>query len=96
VARNPYLWFTEAVKTTLEIPDPLFRRAKSLAARDGKSLKQFVNEALEEKLRGGKSPSEKPAWLSLFGSMKAHGAALRRIDAAVAEEFERIDAEEWT
>ena len=82
------------MKTTLEIPDPLFRRAKSIAARDGKSLRQFVNEALEEKLRAGSS-SAKPEWLNLFGVMRAHGAELRRIDAAIAAEFERIDPEDW-
>ncbi len=83
------------MKTTLEIPDTLFRRAKSLAARDGKSLKQFVNEALEEKVETEK-PSSKPAWLKVFGRMKKHGAELRRIDAVVAEEFEQVDAEDWT
>lgn len=82
------------MKTTLEIPDPLFRRAKSIAARDGKSLKQFVNEALEEKLKARESPA-KPGWLELFGAMKTHGAELRRIDATIAAEFERIDPEDW-
>lgn len=82
------------MKTTLEIPDPLFRRAKSIAARDGKSLKQFVNEALVEKLKADPSPA-KPEWLKLFGSMKTHRAELRRIEAAIADEFERIDPEDW-
>jgi hypothetical protein len=34
------------VKTTLEIPDFLFRRAKSVAAERGISLRQFVTEAV--------------------------------------------------
>jgi len=29
------------MKTTLEIPDAIFRRAKSKAAEQGKSLRQF-------------------------------------------------------
>ena len=57
-------------------------------------MKQFVNEALEEKLKSEKARAE-PAWLELFGAMKAHGAELRRIDASIADEFERIDPEDW-
>lgn len=82
------------MKTTLEIPDPLFRRAKSIAARDGKSLKQFVNEALEAKL-GASSSAATPEWLKLFGVMRAHRADLRRVEAAIADEFEQIDPEDW-
>lgn len=37
----------EKVKTSLEIPDPIFRRAKSLAAQRGISLRAFVTEAVE-------------------------------------------------
>lgn len=85
--------FLSAVKTTLEIPDGVFRRAKSLAARDGKSLKQFVNEAIAAKL--AEVPLATPAWTKCFGAAKKHAAALRAIDAAVAAEFERIDPEEW-
>ncbi len=82
------------MKTTLEIPDALFRRAKALAARDGKTLKQFVNEALEQELRARTSPA-KPEWAKYFGAIRGQSAALRRIDATIADEFERIDPEDW-
>ena len=82
------------MKTTLEIPDTLFRRAKSIAARDGKSLRQFVNEALEAKLKEG-AEAGVPAWRAIFGSMKAHRAELRKVDAAIAAEFETIDPDDW-
>jgi predicted DNA binding CopG/RHH family protein len=39
------------MKTTLEIPDPLFRRAKSAAARRGIPCRELVSEALTEKLK---------------------------------------------
>ena len=38
------------MKTTLELPDPLFRKAKATAAARGQSLKDFVTEALRDKL----------------------------------------------
>jgi hypothetical protein len=34
------------MKTTIEIPDPLLRRAKALAAKQGASLKELVELAL--------------------------------------------------
>ncbi len=38
------------MKTTLEIPDSLFRRAKSVAAEHGIPLREFVTEAVRDKL----------------------------------------------
>jgi len=35
------------MKTTVELPDPLLRRAKIVAARRGATLKQLVVEGLE-------------------------------------------------
>ncbi len=40
------------MKTTLEMPDKLFRRAKATAAQRGQSLKQLVTAALERELVG--------------------------------------------
>ena len=82
------------MKTTLEIPDPLFRKAKAAAASRGQTLKQLVNEALRDKLAKPVAEGE-PGWMKFFGSMKGHSEVLRRIDAAIEEEFERIDPEMW-
>ena len=38
------------MKTTLEIPDAIFRRAKSAAAERGIPLREFVTEAVRDKL----------------------------------------------
>ena len=38
------------MKTTLDIPDPLFLKAKARVALRGFSLRHFVAEALEEKV----------------------------------------------
>jgi hypothetical protein len=34
------------MKTTLELPDQLFRKAKSTAAERGQTLKEFVTEGI--------------------------------------------------
>jgi hypothetical protein len=38
------------VKTTFDLPDPLLRKAKSLAAQQGRPLRELVAEAIGEKL----------------------------------------------
>jgi predicted HicB family RNase H-like nuclease len=39
------------MKTTLEIPDRIFRGAKSKAAEQGIPLRQFVTQAVEDNLK---------------------------------------------
>ncbi|HUF60793.1 MAG TPA: hypothetical protein VMN36_01850 [Verrucomicrobiales bacterium] len=36
------------MKTTVDLPDPLFRRAKATAAERGMSLKSFITAAVEQ------------------------------------------------
>jgi hypothetical protein len=85
------------VKTTLEIPDFLFRRAKSVAAERGIPLRQFVTEAVQEKLKT--SPREKP-WMKHLGKLKHSGPKhsekdRKQIEKRVEETFEHIDREIW-
>ncbi len=35
------------MRTTIEVPEPLFRNMKSLASQKGQSLKEFVVRAIE-------------------------------------------------
>ena len=85
------------MKTTIELPDVTFRRAKSIAARQGISLKQLVTEAIEENLRAAASRSKSnPApWMKLAGTLRAHETELRRIQGIIDQEFGRIEPEEW-
>jgi hypothetical protein len=43
------------MKTTLDLPDPLLRKAKALAAQQGRTLRDLVAEAIGEKLKGAVS-----------------------------------------
>jgi len=38
------------MKTTFDLPDPLLRKAKALAARQGRPLRELVAEAIDEKV----------------------------------------------
>ncbi len=84
------------MKTTVEMPDDLFRQAKAKAALQGKSMKQFVNEAVQNKVE---SPSEKnktkPKWMSGFGAMKKYPGAREELDAIFnAPDFRPIEEED--
>jgi hypothetical protein len=81
------------VKTTLEIPDFLFRRAKSVAAERGIPLRQFVTEAVQEKL---KTTSHEKPWMRHLGKLKHLRKERKQIDKRVEEAFERIDRELWS
>ena len=84
------------MKTTLEIPDLLFRKAKSKAAERGQTLKQLVTEALQEKLAAEaktQSTSE-PAWMKGFGKLRTLRKETARIQARIDETFEVVEAED--
>jgi hypothetical protein len=81
------------MKTTLEIPDPVFRRAKARAAEQGIPLRQFVSDAVEEKLKAKPRRNEKP-WMKMVGGLKHLRKETARIDRIIAEEFEKIEPED--
>jgi hypothetical protein len=80
------------VKTTLEIPDFLFRRAKSVAAERGIPLRQLVTEAVQEKL---KTTSIERPWMKHLGKLKHLHKEQKQIDKRVEDAFEKIDREVW-
>ena len=86
------------MKTTLEIPDSLFRRAKSRAAESGQTLKQLVSEALQEKLAAGTGAAGpvEPGWMQGFGKLRRLRKETKRIQARVDEVFEVTETEART
>jgi hypothetical protein len=82
------------VKTTLEIPDPIFRRAKSVAAQRGIPLRAFVTEAVTEKLEASLKSEEKP-WVRLAGGLKHLHKETVRLNRVIKNEFEKIEPEDW-
>jgi hypothetical protein len=84
------------MKTTVEIPESLFRQAKATAAQQGKSLKDFFTEAVREQLRKttGTTTTNKP-WMRAFGGLRDLHEETKRLNRIIRAEFERIDDEEW-
>jgi hypothetical protein len=83
------------MKTTLEIPDVIFRRAKARASEQGMPLRQFVTDAVAEKL-GSNSPAQRTTRMRLAGKLRHLGKETARINKRIEQEFESIESEEWT
>jgi hypothetical protein len=78
------------MKTSIELPDALFRRAKSAAAQRGISFHELVSEALADKLRLGTAEA-KPS-MRTFGKLRGLRKETARINRIIEEEFGGIDS----
>ena len=83
------------MKTTLEIPDPTFRKAKATASALGIPLREFVTQAVEEKLSLGGKRHGRP-WLECAGELAHLHEETVRIQKIIDEEFEQIEPEDRT
>lgn len=84
------------MKTTLEVPDAVFRKAKATAAERGTSLQAFVTEALQEKLSARPAPRAPhgPPWMRGFGKLRALAKDASRIRARIDREFDHVEPED--
>lgn len=84
------------MKTTLEIPDLLFRKAKSRAAARGQTLKEFVTEALQAKLSAYSENDNagEPRWMAGFGKLRHLRKESARIQKQIDDAFEVIEPED--
>jgi len=81
------------VKTTLEIPNDLFRQAKAAAALEGISLRQMVTDTLRERLNSSNRKEAAPPWMKGFGGLAKLSVETRRIESLIQEEFEQTEDE---
>jgi hypothetical protein len=80
------------MKTTLEIPDAIFRRAKSVAAERGIPFRALVAEALTEKFRADHS-NHKP-WMAAFGKLRHLRGETAKVNRTIEDEFEQVEDED--
>lgn len=80
------------MKTTLDIPDAIFRRAKSQAAKRGMPLRQFVTQAVEQMLKSSVPRQEKP-WIKHLGKLKHLRKETQRINKLIEDTFEQVEAQ---
>lgn len=83
------------MKTTIELPDRLFRSAKAHAAQEGLSLRIFFEKAVTSQLRKSSESAAAPGWRRSFGTLKDIKAATREVQRVVDREFSRIETDTW-
>ena len=87
------------MKTTVEVPDQLYRQIKARAALKGQTIKAYFLDALQAKLAterkesGRKFKKEEVGWRAVFGAADPKDVA--EVQRIIDEEFERIDPEAW-
>jgi hypothetical protein len=82
------------MKTTLELPDRLYRQIKARAALRGQTVKAFFLDAVRDKLAADRdAASRDPGWRAVFG--KANPGDVKQVQRIIDEEFAQIDPEDW-
>jgi len=84
------------MKTTIDIPDELLRRAKARAALDGMKLKDLITRYVEQGLSQSKGTSIKPLRRRRSELPVARAATGRPLPALTNAEIYRILEEEET
>ena len=86
------------MKTTIELPDAVFRQAKAVAATHGVTLRHYFTEALRAQLRRSvrevRLGKEQPPWMAGFGELSDLRDENRRILGLIEQEFERLSPED--
>jgi hypothetical protein len=83
------------MKTTLELPDTLFREAKSLAGEKGITFKRLMTEALENRLAQLKRETETEPWRKYFGSVSPDKKDRKVLAQIIHDAFGQIDEDAW-
>jgi hypothetical protein len=95
LAGKLFLWEYGNMKTTLEIPNPLFKRVKAQAAMEGLKLKDVVTSALSAYLTRPRPPSKREAKPCPFPLVRGKvGALMKQMNnETIAELQEKEDLE---
>ncbi|MCW1886885.1 hypothetical protein OKA04_19250 [Luteolibacter flavescens] len=84
------------MRTTLDLPDPVFRDLKVKAAAEGVTLKQLLTGFVEKGLYGTDMAKSKPVRSPLPPPLKSRGVTIPSLtNAEIDEIFLEEDMERW-
>jgi hypothetical protein len=82
------------MKTTLDLPDRLYRQIKARAALKGQTIKSFFLEAIRAKLVSDQHEKSAPVgWRAVYG--KANPDDIADVQRLIDDEFSRVRSEDW-
>lgn len=83
------------MKTTIELPDPMFKQLKVVVAERGVTLKAFIIDALHEKLTATPPNAPiNPPWMRGFGKLSHLKTENARIQKLISQEFDVLEEED--
>jgi predicted transcriptional regulator len=84
------------MKTTIDLSDALFRKAKAAAVHEGLSLKKLFTQALEMRLRRShlSQKAASPEWMRAYGALRHLRHERKKIERVIESEFEKIEPED--
>lgn len=83
--------------TTLDLPDQLLREAQAEAADHGLSLQDFLAGVLQARLESKPDHGDRLAsWKDFYGSLRHLHGEREKIESLIEEEFEQVDATQWS
>jgi len=68
------------MRTTVDLPDPLFRQVKSVAALRGSTLKEFIQDALQQAVTSDRRTRRRKVTLPLIRSKQPGTLCLTNAD----------------
>lgn len=83
------------VRTTIDIPDELYRELKVTAAKTGRTLKDVAIERMRQAPEATEASGLEPWWRKAFGGLAHMHEENLAIQAFIDEEFSKINPEEW-
>jgi hypothetical protein len=72
----------------------VLRTAKATAAERSQTLKEFMTEAVRDKLSAGHQRAGAPAWMQGLGKLKHLREETARVQAVIDEEFDVVQPED--
>jgi hypothetical protein len=88
------LFYGYSVKTTLDVPDRLYRQIKARAALKGQTIKSFFLDAIRAKLVSDQNDkSTQVGWRAVYG--KGNPDDVANVQRMIDDEFSRVRAEDW-
>lgn len=82
------------MKTTLDLPDRLYRQIKARAALRGQTVRAFFLDAVRDKLAADRNAAARQSgWRAVFG--KASAGDVEEVQQILDAEFDQIDPEDW-
>lgn len=82
------------MRTSIEVPDDLFRKIRIHTAENGITFREFILNSAQQALKANQTTSES-SLESVFGIMAEHSDEMKKIKKRMEDEFEPVDPEEW-